>query len=186
MWELGALWDEKEEHHGASMSLFSTSREKPPLWGTRSAARCPQPAPLPLTRQALLHQLLQWQSDRVMLHVRCDNVWCPPAVPRRGLAVVEVPASGVDHHVVCLKAGRQRGKRNPIGNTTPFEPALLITTCEEVAGRGSIGVAPTSVPPEVKTMSSGRPPTILATLSRALPICSFAFVPAGCDVAALP
>lgn len=50
--------------------------------------------------------------------------------------------------------------------------------------RKEASLAPTSVPPEVKTMSSGRPPIILARLSRAPPTSSFAFLPAGPDTAA--
>lgn len=52
--------------------------------------------------------------------------------------------------------------------------------------RREVAADPTSVPPDVKTMSSGRPPTILARLSRALPMSSFAFLPAGRDPAAPP
>lgn len=50
--------------------------------------------------------------------------------------------------------------------------------------RKGVPPAPTSVPPEVKMMSSGRPPSILARLSRALPMSSFAFLPARPDLAA--
>lgn len=50
--------------------------------------------------------------------------------------------------------------------------------------RKGVPPAPTSVPPEVKTISSGRPPSILARLSRALLMSSFAFLPAGPDLAA--
>lgn len=68
----------------------------------------------------------------------------------------------------------------------PYPPHLCLLEREWRAGtaRKEASLAPTSVPPEVKTMSSGRPPIILARLCRALPMSSFAFLPAGPDLAA--
>lgn len=92
--------------------------------------------PLLLTCQALLHQLLQWQADGVVLHARRHDVRRPPAVPRPGLAFTEVPAGGVDHHVVCLKRERQRGKGRPRERAAPFVFAHLCGCSHLRAPRG--------------------------------------------------
>lgn len=141
----------------------------------------------PPTCLSISLQLLSYQFDRVMFHIRGDNVrnantsilalplpflsLCTPAAPP------VVLQSRVEHQVVGLKQGGPPLSKIILQTAANKWEWLCVVSFLMLFLRHKKTWRFTSVPPEVKMMSSALPPTILATFSLAWLMMALALMP---------